>query len=154
MNPAPAGYHSLQPYLIVRDAAKAIDFYRELFGATEVTRLSYPGGAKLMHAEVRIGDSILMLSDEAPEWSIYSPIKYGGSSVSLMLYVAEVDELYAKALASGCQTIFPPADMFWGDRFCKFIDPFGHVWGVATHVRDVTAEEMAAAAAAKEFPYS
>lgn len=141
--PIPPGYHSLQPYFIVRNAARAMDFYKELFGAEEIARMPMPGTDKLMHAELRIGDSVLMLADENDTWQVYSPIKYGGTPVSLMHYTTNVDATYAKAMALGCQSILAPADQFWGDRFCKFMDPFGHVWGVATHVFDPTPEQLA-----------
>jgi PhnB protein len=141
--PIPDGYHSLQPYLIVRDAAKALEFYQTVFSATEVVRMTMPGGDQIMHAELRIGDSILMLSEEAPNWNVHSPVKYGGSPVSLLLYVADVDAQFARATAAGCTPIAPPMDMFWGDRYCKFTDPFGHVWAVATHISDPTPAEIA-----------
>ncbi|HAB18963.1 MAG TPA: VOC family protein [Verrucomicrobiota bacterium] len=141
--PIPDGYHSLQPYFIVRDATKALAFYKDLFGAVEMVRMTIPGTDKIMHAELRIGDSVLMLTEESPEWNAHSPQKYGGSPVSVMVYVANVDALFAKATAAGCQAVMPPADMFWGDRFCKFVDPFGHVWAAATHIADPTPEEIA-----------
>ncbi len=144
ITPIPPGYHSLQAYFTVRDAAKAILFYQELFGAQEIVRMTMPDGKTLMHAEVKIGDSVLMLSEEILEWGNKSPATLGGSPVSLMHYVSAVDAVFAKAVAMGCQTIMPPTDMFWGDRFCKFTDPFGHLWGVATHISDPSPEEMEA----------
>lgn len=140
----PVGFHSLQAYFTVRDAAKAIQFYCELFGGEEILRLTMPDGKTLMHAEVRIGDSVLMLSEENLEWGNKSPATLGGSPVSVMHYVPAVDDVFAKAVAMGCQPIIPPAEMFWGDRFCKFVDPFGHIWAVATHLKDPTPEEMEA----------
>ncbi len=142
VSPIPAGYHSLQAYLALRDTAKAIEFYQGLFGAVEIVRLRYPGSTRVMHAELKLGDSILMLGEEAPEMGVHSPLQYGGSPVSLMHYVPDVDELFAKARAAGCTILMPPTDMFWGDRLCKFVDPFGHVWGVATHIADLTPEEV------------
>jgi PhnB protein len=142
--PIPLGYHSLQSYLTIRDAAKAMSFYCDLFGATEILRMPGPDGVALMHAELQFGDSVLMLSEESPAYGTKSTLTLGGSPVSLMHYVPDVDAIYAKAMAAGCQTIFPPSDMFWGDRFCKFVDPFGHIWGVATHISDPTPEEMEA----------
>lgn len=140
----PPGYHALQPYFTVRDAAKAIAFYHDLFGAEETVRMLMPDGKTVMHAEVKIGDSVLMLSEENLEWGTQSPLALGGTAVSLMHYVSDVDALYAKAIKLGCASMMPPADMFWGDRFCKFVDPFGHQWGVATHLKDPTPEEMEA----------
>lgn len=148
VSPIPAGYHSIHPYLTVRDAGRAIAFYKELFGAIEVVRLTFPGTDAVMHAELKFGDSIVMLGEEAPHMNVHSPLKFGGSPVSLMHYVADVDALFARAIAAGCTPIVPPADMFWGDRFGKFVDPFGHVWGVATHIADPTPEEMEAGAKA------
>lgn len=138
----PAGYHALQPCLIVRGAAQAIEFYKDLFGAVELSRMPQPGSDKIMHAEIRIGDSVVMLGDESEQWGVFAPPKFGGSSTSLMLYVPDVDAVFAKATAAGCQTIFPPADQFWGDRYGKFTDPFGHLWGVATHKFDPTPEQL------------
>ncbi len=140
--PIPPGYHSLQAYLVLRDAAQAIQLYQQIFGATEQVRMNYPGSDKVMHAELKIGDSILMLGEEVPEMNIHSPAKYGGSPVSLMHYVTDVDAVFARATAAGCTPVMPPTDMFWGDRFGKFIDPFGHVWSVATHIADPTPEEI------------
>lgn len=148
VSPIPVGYHAIQPYLTVRDAARALAFYQDLFGATEVVRLTVPGTDAIMHAELKFGDSIVMLGEEAPQMNVHSPQKFGGSPVSLMHYVTDVDALFARAKAAGCTPIFPPSDMFWGDRFCKFVDPFGHVWGVATHISDPTPEEMEAGARA------
>jgi PhnB protein len=145
-SPVPAGYHSLQAYLIVPDAPRALALYAELFGATEVLRLPQPGTGKLMHVELQLGDSRLMLADEFPEWNIHAPAKYGGTPVSLLHYVPDVDAVFARAQALGCQVLFPPTDQFWGDRHCKFVDPFGHVWGVATHLFDPTPEQLAAGA--------
>jgi PhnB protein len=142
------GYHTVQPALTVRGAAKAIEFYVALFGAVEVSRMPQPGSDKLMHAEIRIGDSVVMLSDEFDQWNVHSPQKYGGSPVSLMVYVPDVDALFARATAAGCRSISPPADMFWGDRYGKFTDPFGHAWGVATHRFDPTPEQLAEGAKA------
>jgi len=142
--PIPPGYHSLQSYFTVRDAAKAIAFYCDLFGAEEIVRMLMPDGKSVMHAEVKIGDSVLMLSEENLDWGTKSPLALGGTPVSMMLYVPDVDAIYAKAITLGCIAMMPPTDMFWGDRFCKFIDPFGHQWGVATHIKDPTPEEMEA----------
>lgn len=144
--PIPEGYHSIQAYLIVRDAERALGFYQKLFEATELTRMLQPGTGKIMHSELRLGDSVLMLAEESEAWGVFSPAKYGGSPVSLMHYVPNVDAIFDKAVAAKCDILMPPTDMFWGDRFCKFKDPFGHVWGVATHVFDPTPEQLAAGA--------
>jgi PhnB protein len=140
--PIPDGYHTVTPYIIVRDAAKAIEFYKKAFGAEEVVRMPYPGSGKLMHAEIRVGDSMIMLSDESPEMGARGPETLGGASGSLMLYVDDVDAAFARALAAGCQVKMPVGDMFWGDRFGQVTDPFGHGWGLATHKEDVAPEEM------------
>jgi PhnB protein len=144
----PEGYHSIQPYLVVADAAKAVAFYSELFGAEVVMSMPSADGSRLLHVELRIGDCLLMLSDEFPDWGAFGPSKYGGTPVSLMHYVPDVDAVFAKATTMGCKTVFPPTDQFWGDRHCKFTDPFGHVWGVATHKFDPTPEQLAAGAKA------
>jgi len=135
------------PYLSVRNAAKALDFYAQAFGATELFRLPGPGGA-VMHAEMKIGDSIVMIGDEAPQMGATSPQTLGGSAVSLLLYVPDVDASFARATRAGCVAQVPPTDMFWGDRYCKLQDPFGHLWGIATHKEDVSPEECARRAAA------
>ncbi len=137
----PDGYHTITPYLSVRGAAKAIEFYRKALGAEELFRMPGPGDS-VMHAELKIGDSIVMLSDESPEMGTTSPQSLGGSPVTLHLYVTDVDASCARALAAGCSVECPPADMFWGDRYAKVQDPFGHKWGMATHKEDVTPEEM------------
>ncbi|WP_413197374.1 VOC family protein [Pararobbsia alpina] len=137
----PEGMHSVTPHLVVAGAAKAIDFYKQAFGATEITRL--PGQAgKLMHAALRIGDSVVMLVDEMPEWKALGPIALKGSPVTIHLYVPDADATIATAEAAGATVTMPAADMFWGDRYGQVQDPFGHKWSVATHQRDVTAEEM------------
>ena len=135
----PAGYHTATPYLVVSDAARAIDFYKQAFGATELARMPGPPG-KIAHAEIKIGDSMIMLSDEL--MGNRSPQSLGGSPVSIFLYVEDVDSLFDQATKAGAKSDMPPADMFWGDRFGKLTDPFGHQWAVATHVEDVTPEEM------------
>lgn len=143
----PEGYHTVTPYLVVRDAARAIDFYKRAFGATEVMRMPGPGG-KVMHAEIQIGDSRIMLGDENPQMGAKSPQALNGSPVSLFLYVEDVDAVYKQAVAAGAKQTMPPQDMFWGDRYGKLDDPFGHQWGVATHKEDVAPEEMTKRAAA------
>lgn len=137
----PTGYASVTPYLIVRDAARALDFYRKAFDATELMRFPAPGG-KIGHAEIKIGDGIVMLADEAPEMGYKSPQTIGGTPVSLMFYVSDVDARFAKALAAGGVVMNPLKDQFYGDRNGTITDPFGHVWTIATHTEDVTPQEM------------
>ena len=144
--PIPEGMHSLTPHLICNGAAAAIEFYKAAFGAVELTRVPGPGG-KLMHASVRIGDSALMLVDEAPEWEMFGPTALKGSPVTIHLYVKDVDATVAQAVAAGARVTMPVADMFWGDRYGTLEDPFGHRWSVATHTQDLTPEELQQAAA-------
>jgi len=147
--PIPDGYDSLIPSLVVRGAAKAIDFYKEIFGATEIMRMNMPDGARIAHAEIKIRNHVLMLGDECPEMGYSAPQQDGKMPPgSVMIYVADVDAVYNKALGHGAKAVMPPADMFWGDRYAKFTDPFGHLWGIATHTRDVSPEECAQAMAA------
>ena len=141
VKPIPDGYHTATPYLIVDDGARAIDFYHRAFGATEIMRMPAPGG-KVGHAEIKIGDSHIMLADEAPEMDARSPKHYGGSPVSLMLYVEDVDKLFAQAVAAGGTVARPVADMFYGDRSGTVKDPFGHSWHLSTHKEDVPPDEM------------
>jgi PhnB protein len=139
VQPIPPGYHSITPYLMVRDAAKALAFYRNAFGADEVMRFDAPNG-KVAHAEVKIGDSHVMLADESPEFA--GPQTLGGAGVSLMLYVKDVDATFAQAVAAGATVRRPVADQFYGDRVGTLVDPFGHVWSIGTHREDVSVEEM------------
>ncbi|HEV7913199.1 MAG TPA: VOC family protein [Albitalea sp.] len=141
VKPIPDDMHTLTPHLVCAGAADAIEFYKKAFGAVEQARLPGPNG-KLMHAMVRIGDSALMLVDEDPAWGALGPKALKGSPVTLHLYVADVDAGIAKAVAAGARVTMPAADMFWGDRYAQLEDPFGHRWSLATHVRDVGAEEM------------
>ena len=145
--PVPEGYHSITPYLIVRGGAAAIEFYRKAFGATETYRLAQPDG-RVGHAELRIGDSVVMLADEFPEMGIKSPAALGGTPVSLLLYVPDVDAAAAKAMAAGAKVKRPVKDQFYGDRSGTFEDPFGHTWTIATHKEDLSADEIARRAAA------
>jgi uncharacterized glyoxalase superfamily protein PhnB len=137
----PDGYHTLTPSIVVREASKAIDFYKRAFGAEEIMRMDGPGG-KIMHAEIRIGDSALMLCDEMPEMGAKSPGALGGSPASLYVYVEKVDAAWKRALEAGAKPVMPLADMFWGDRMGKLEDPFGHTWLLAQHVRDPTPDEI------------
>jgi uncharacterized glyoxalase superfamily protein PhnB len=137
----PAGYHSITPALVVRDAPKAIDFYKEAFGAQEITRMPGPDG-KIMHAEIKIGDSVIMLGEENPDWGALSPLSTKGSPGSLHIYVDDADAVYDKALRAGAKVRMPLEDAFWGDRYGKVTDPFGHEWGIATRQKDLTPEQM------------
>jgi PhnB protein len=146
VNPIPEGYHSLTPYLLVHDAARAIDFYKSVFGATERMRMPAPGG-RISHAELLIGDSTVMLADENAEMGALSPKTVGGSPVMLMVYVEDVDDVFGRAVAAGGRATRAVADQFYGDRTGGFDDPFGHKWYVATHIEDVSPEELARRAA-------
>jgi len=141
VSPIPQGYHTVIPYLVVDGAARAIDFYKDAFGATEMFRLPAPGG-KIGHAEIKIGDSVIMLADEHPEMGARGPRSIGGSPVSIVLYVEDVDALSARATAVGAKVTRPVADQFYGDRAGSFEDPFGHQWHIHTHVEDVSPEEL------------
>ena len=143
----PEGYRSVTPYLIVSGAAKAIEFYKNVFGATEIMRMAAPSG-KVGHAEIKIGDSAIMLADEHPEMGARSPQSIGGSPVSLMLYIEDVDAVFARALGAGAKQLKPVEDKFYGDRSGTLSDPFGHTWTVSTHKEDVPPEEMKRRAAA------
>ncbi|HLM46026.1 MAG TPA: VOC family protein [Myxococcaceae bacterium] len=145
--PIPKGYHVVTPSLVVRGAANAIEFYKKAFGAKELNRMDAPGG-KLLHAEIKIGDSIVMLTDEFPEMGSSSPQTVGGISASLMIYTKDVDALFNQALAAGATVSMPVSDMFWGDRYGRVKDPFGHDWQLATHKEDLTPKEMNRRAAA------
>jgi PhnB protein len=144
VKPIPEGYYSLTPYLIVKDAARAIDYYKKAFGATELMRMPDPSG-KIAHAEIKIGNSPIMLADEFPErgpTGTRNPQALGDSSVVIALYVEDVDTVAQKAVAAGGKLMFPVADQFYGDRSGRLVDPFGHVWIIATHKEDVPPEEM------------
>jgi PhnB protein len=141
VKPIPDGYHSVQPYLAVDDAAKAIDWYKQAFGATERFRMNGPGGT-IGHAELQIGDSVLMLSDPFPQASTKPPKELGGTTSSVMLYVEDVDGTVKQAVDAGATVTMEVSDQFWGDRFGSVTDPFGHSWGIATHVEDVPPDEM------------
>jgi PhnB protein len=140
--PIPEGYRTLTPYLAVDDATKAIEFYERAFGAKERSRMPGPDG-KIAHAEIVIGDSVVMLSDPFPQSSVKPPTQIGGTTAGLFMYVKDVDAAYRRAIDAGATETMPPADMFWGDRFGTVTDPFGHSWQIATHIEDLTPEEMA-----------
>ncbi len=141
VKPVPDGYHTVTPYLIVHDAARAIDFYKKALGAEELYRLEGPGG-RIGHAEVQIGDSRVMLADEHPEFGAVSAQTLGNTPVSLCLYVADVDAAFQRAVAAGAQVLRPVKDQFYGDRSGTFADPFGHKWTIATHKEDLSPEEV------------
>ena len=142
--PIEDGMHTVTPHLVCAGAADAIAFYVRAFGAEEVMRLPGPGG-KLAHAAVRIGDSMVMLTDEFPDWDAHSPAALGGTPVTIHLSVDAVDDWFERAVEAGATARMAPADMFWGDRYGVVEDPFGHRWSMATHIRDVSPEEMARA---------
>jgi PhnB protein len=137
----PKGYHTLTPYMTVRDAARAIEFYKLAFGAVEKGVMKGPDG-KIMHAELRIGDSIVMLADESPQFGSMSPLSTGGAGMGLHIYVEDVDSAFDRAVKAGATVDMPVMDMFWGDRYGKLADPFGHKWSIATHKADLSMEEM------------
>lgn len=147
VKPIPDGYPTVTPYLIVKGAAKAIDFYKKAFGASEFFRLDEPGGM-IMHAELRIGDSPIMLADEMPQMNFRAPDAYGGTPVSMMLYVPDVDAVATQAVGAGAKLLRPVADQFYGDRMGTFSDPFGHIWSIATHKEDLSHDEIRRRAAA------
>jgi PhnB protein len=140
--PIPEGYHALTPYLAVDDAAQAIEYYRKAFGAQERVRMETPDG-KIGHAELEIGDSLVMLSDTFPQASTRPPKELGGTSASVFMYAEDVDAVVKQAVGAGATVTMEVADQFWGDRFGTVTDPFGHVWSIATHVEDLTPEEIA-----------
>jgi PhnB protein len=144
----PEGYHTATPYLIIKGAAAAIDFYKKAFSATELMRMADPKTNHIGHAEIKIGDSPIMLADEHPDMGYKSPKSLGGTPVSLMLYVDDVDSVAKQALAAGAKVMRPVQDQFYGDRSGTFEDPFGHVWTIATHKEDLSPEEMGKRAAA------
>ena len=146
--PIPEGHNTVSPYLIVDGAARALDFYKKAFGATELFRMEAPGG-KVGHAEIRIGDTVIMLADVHPEVSAFDPRHYKGTPVSLHIYTEDVDRMAAQAVAAGATVKRPVQDMFYGDRIGSFEDPFGHVWHVSTHKEDLTPEEIGRRAAAQ-----
>jgi PhnB protein len=147
VRPIPEGYHSVTPYLIIKNAADAIEFYKKAFGATELFRMAQPDG-RIGHAEIKIGDSPIMLADEFPEMGYRSPQSLGGSAVSIMLYVEDVDAVVNQATTVGAKLDRPVEDKFYGDRTGSLTDPFGHVWHIGTHKEDVSPEEMEKRAAA------
>ena len=143
VQPIPPGFHTLTPHLVVKDASNAIEFYKKAFGAQEIRRAPWPDGKSLMHAELQIGDSRLMLVDEFPEMDCRGPKSIGGTPVTIHMFVEDVDAAFSKAVAAGAEVKMPLDDMFWGDRYGVLTDPFGHSWSLATHKEDLTPEEIA-----------
>jgi PhnB protein len=137
----PTGFHTLTPHLTVRDAAQALEFYKNAFGA-EVLHVAHTPDGKVMHASLRIGDSMLMLNDEFPEYGTLSPLARGGTGVTIHIYMENVDAAFQRAVAAGAKEKMPLADQFWGDRYGVVIDPYGHMWSIAAHVKDMSPEEM------------
>jgi PhnB protein len=141
VKPIPAGYHTVTPYLYIQGAGQALEFYKKAFGAVEIMRLAGPDG-KVGHAEMKIGDSPIMLADEHPGMGVLGPTSRGGTTASILLYVEKADALFDQAVAAGAKPIRPLKDQFYGDRSGTVEDPFGHTWTIATHVEDVSAEEI------------
>jgi PhnB protein len=139
--PVPEGFHTVTPHLVIKGAAEAIEFYKNALGAQEISRMTGPGGM-IGHAELKIGDSIIFLADEFPGAPTKAPQTVGASTCSLNLYVPDVDASFKKAISAGARENMPVQDMFWGDRYGTFTDPYGHTWGVATHKEDLTSEEI------------
>jgi uncharacterized glyoxalase superfamily protein PhnB len=143
VKPIPEGHHTLTPHIVVKGAAQAIEFYKKAFGAIEISRAPMGDGKTLMHADIKIGDSHLFLVDDMPDMGgCHAPTQPGATSCTLHLYVEDADAVFNRAVAAGATVTMPLADMFWGDRFGKLIDPFGHEWSVGTHKEDLTQEEM------------
>ncbi|HZS29592.1 MAG TPA: VOC family protein [Candidatus Angelobacter sp.] len=142
VKPIPEGFHTIQPGLVVRNAVQAIDFYKKALGAQEISRMPGPDG-KIMHAELKIGDSVFFLSEENPNMGfVKSPQTLGGSTVSINVYVPDVDQVFKQAISSGAKESMPVADQFWGDRYGSIADPFGYVWGIATHKENLSNDEI------------
>ena len=141
VRPIPEGFHTITPHLVCGGAADALTFYAQAFGAQELSRMPGPGG-RIMHAQIRIGDSLLMLADEFPDFGSVGPLALKNTPVYLHLYVEDVDAAYTRAVEAGAKALMPPADMFWGDRYGQVEDPFGHRWSIATHKRDMTPQQM------------
>ncbi|MDA2913939.1 VOC family protein [Acidobacteriia bacterium AH_259_A11_L15] len=138
----PKGFRTVNAYLTIAGAAQALEFYKKAFNAKEILRMMYPDGQKLAHAEIKIGNTMVMLSDEAPEMGVRSPKSIGGTGVRLVLYVRNCDRVYKRALKAGATSVMEPVDMFWGDRWSEVTDPSGHRWQIATHKEDLTPEQL------------
>jgi uncharacterized glyoxalase superfamily protein PhnB len=142
VKPIPDGYHNVTPTLTVKGASDAIGFYKKAFGAQEIMRFPGPDGKSIMHAEIKIGDSIIMINDEHPQMGCLSPKSTGGPSSGIFLYVQNADDTFNKAISAGAKSKMPMMDAFWGDRFGSIEDPFGHVWSISTHKKDLTPDEI------------
>jgi PhnB protein len=140
--PVPEGAHTVTTFLTVRNSAAAIEFYKAAFGAVEISRSLMPGSSATMHAEIKIGDTTIALSDEMPGMGVQSPETLGATTASLYLYVEHVDAAFQRAMAAGAKSLMPPTDMFWGDRYSAVADPSGHQWGIASHQEDLAPEEI------------
>ena len=147
VKPVPQGFNTVSACLVVKNTVKALDFYQKAFGAEGGVCMPGPDGKSTMHAEMRIGNSTVMLADENPRWEMKSPQTLGGSPASLHVYVDDADKLFNRAVKAGCEVKMPLMDAFWGDRYGKVVDPFGHQWGIATHKEDVPEAEMGQRAA-------
>lgn len=147
VKPIPDGFRTVTPHMVVRDAEAAIEFYKKAFGAEEIMRMPGPDGKGVMHAEIKIGDSIIMMCGEMPQMERWvSPAKLNGTTMAICLYVPDCDAAFDRAVSAGAKVSMPLTDMFWGDRYGKLTDPFGHEWEIATHKKDLTPEEMGKAA--------
>lgn len=142
VKPIPDGYHTITPHIVVKDAHKAIAFYKKAFGAEERCVMNGPDGKTVMHAEIKIGDSHVMIGVENPQWNSRGPLSLGGTPVTLALYVTDCDKAFKRAVDAGAKPGMPPSDMFWGDRWSMVTDPDGHNWSIATHISDPTPEQM------------
>ncbi|MEM7223576.1 MAG: VOC family protein [Pseudomonadota bacterium] len=148
VEPIPPGFGAVTPHLVVPDSAEAIAFYEKAFGAQELFRMPTPDGSKIMHAQIVIGGAPIMLADEFPGMGCQSPGALGGTPITVHLYVPDADQVFAQAVAAGAKPTMPVTDMFWGDRYGRVEDPFGHSWSIATHTKDMTPEEIAEGAKA------
>lgn len=142
VRPVPEGFHTLTPHLTVRNCAKAIDFYKKAFGAEELMRAPGPDGKSIMHAQLKVGNSMLMVNDEFPDWGCLSPLSKPGAGVQIHMCVEDVDSMWKRAIGAGATEVMPLQNQFWGDRYGKLKDPFGHEWSLATRIEEPTPEEM------------
>ena len=143
VKPIPDGYHTITPHIVVKGAAEALEFYKKAFGAEELFRMSGPDGASVVHAELKIGDSVLMMCEEFPDMGTKGPAAFGGTPVTMHLYVADTDEAFKRAVEAGATETMPIQNTFWGDRYGVVTDPFGHQWSIASRIEELTAEAFA-----------
>lgn len=142
VSPIPEGFHTVSPHMVIRNASAAIDFYKKAFGAEEIMRMTDPTGKGIMHAEIKIGNSMIMIVDEMPDMKIcVSPEKLGGTTIGMTIYCEDTDAMFQRAIDAGATEVMKPVDMFWGDRYSKLTDPYGHIWEICTHIEDVSPEE-------------